>query len=110
MVDNFFIRLFLFKNPLCIRALTVLAAGMYKLENTPTPTRGNISRCHLGEKILKSGKEKEENVKEKGGKTKEKWKLKLIKKRMKIMQKGPNYSQKGCIKSKFWRIPGRGAG
>jgi hypothetical protein len=33
---------------------------------------GDISRCHLGEKIWKGKEKKEENVKEKGRKEKEK--------------------------------------
>ncbi len=46
--------------------------GAYILENNLSPQRGNISQCHLGEKIQKGQEKKGENVKEKGIKGKEK--------------------------------------
>ncbi len=53
--------------------LQYIFSGVYILENTPPPPGGkNISRCHLGEKILKGEEKKGENVKEKGRKGKEK--------------------------------------
>ncbi len=42
------------------------------MENTPPPGGGNISWCHLGEKIWKGQEKKAENVEEKGRKGKEK--------------------------------------
>jgi hypothetical protein len=48
-----------------------MLSGVYILENT-SPLGGNISRCHLGEKIWKGKEKKGENMKEKGGKGKEK--------------------------------------
>jgi hypothetical protein len=44
---------------------------VYIGEYPPSSPRGNISRCHLGEKIWKGEEKKEENVKEKGRKGKE---------------------------------------
>jgi hypothetical protein len=45
--------------------------GVYILETPPWPLGGDISQCHLGEKIGKVEEKKVENVKEKGRNGKE---------------------------------------
>jgi hypothetical protein len=86
----------------------VLAAGMYKLENTPTPTLGEYQPMSYGRKNIKKWKRKIGKCEGKSRQDKRKVEIELNKKRMKIMQEGQINSQKGCIKSKIWRIPGKG--
>ncbi len=50
---------------------------MYILENTPSPQKGSVSRCHSGENYQKSEEKKEDQVKEKAEKKKRYGKLTL---------------------------------
>jgi hypothetical protein len=66
------------------------------VEVTPTPRgEGNISLCHLREKIRKRGREKGENVEEKGGKGKEKGRIKKKEERGKKKEEREELWQKG---------------